>query len=810
MSLLWIRGGPGKGKTMLSMFLVEELEQKQSVMSYFCTNGDERRNNASAVLRSLLWQVTRILPDLAQHCLSHLGAGESDVARRIEASLSSIETLWIAFTTICCDPRVSQLAFVLDGLDECDEKSRDWLASKIYDLETDSNAQHTHPPKIIIVSRDILPLRLCNRIRLDPDHDSRIGKDVERVVSERVKKLWALGGFDEKHRRRVEVTLLRKSEGTFLWVGFAIAELKTKRTILEVERSLNELPEGLPALYRRMLGQVSNKYTEAIAKILRWTTLSARPLTLSELAEAIHCKPTSLESAEEVVRDLVTLCYPFLVVQSKVGAREATSAEQLSVGLYRTVAHTGEIVDERPTVNLIHQSARDFMDSSEMPTAFRFQPEKVHFEMAWTCMDSIHQAARDFDDSCEKFQSYRMNRGEYYRMIFTRNGADSGPRFPMLQYAMEHWPVHARKISLLAKPLLKHPSGFFNDSSTVRNWWLCWVDWMAGSDVNVGLPHYSDSVGLSAYIGFVPWIEMNLAGGWFRKLAANKRAKRSNETPLEYAAWQGHGAAMKILLEHGATANRCDGRPGRLPAIHKFAASGHEMAVRICLDYGTNLVAAGERQETPLHLAAAKGHHTVVRLLLGAGADLEAKDSDQETPLMKAARRGYGAVVRILIECGAEVRTKIRDGASALHLAAVEGHENVVTLLLDRGASFEIATALGIAASRRRGMATVRRNLDNKMPVGTKDHRNVEVPHDAACEGHNAVAQALVTQAANNIAIAAVYASELEGGETIMRAITSGFVEDERIGRVVRMCCESGADVNAVDYRGRTVLHLGI
>ena len=120
---LWICGSPGKGKTMLSVFLVEELKQKQSVMSYFCTSGDANRNNATAVLRSLLWQITSIHPDFAQHSLAHLGVGESDGAKRIEASITSVETLWMTLVALCRNPKVKELAFILDGLDEWDHTS---------------------------------------------------------------------------------------------------------------------------------------------------------------------------------------------------------------------------------------------------------------------------------------------------------------------------------------------------------------------------------------------------------------------------------------------------------------------------------------------------------------------------------------------------------------------------------------------------------------------------------------------------------------------------------------------------------------
>ena len=57
--LLWISGGPGKGKTMLSIFLAEELERsaKQNVLflQYFCDNKDEKRKTAVTVVRGLIF-----------------------------------------------------------------------------------------------------------------------------------------------------------------------------------------------------------------------------------------------------------------------------------------------------------------------------------------------------------------------------------------------------------------------------------------------------------------------------------------------------------------------------------------------------------------------------------------------------------------------------------------------------------------------------------------------------------------------------------------------------------------------------------
>lgn len=48
--LLWIKGGPGKGKTMLLCGLINELESDGALWSYFfCQAADSRINSATAL-----------------------------------------------------------------------------------------------------------------------------------------------------------------------------------------------------------------------------------------------------------------------------------------------------------------------------------------------------------------------------------------------------------------------------------------------------------------------------------------------------------------------------------------------------------------------------------------------------------------------------------------------------------------------------------------------------------------------------------------------------------------------------------------
>lgn len=80
--LLWVKGDPGKGKTMLLCGVINELQSSISqtaLLSYFfCQATDSRINSATAVLRGLLYMLMHQQPWLASHVRKkHDHAGKS-------------------------------------------------------------------------------------------------------------------------------------------------------------------------------------------------------------------------------------------------------------------------------------------------------------------------------------------------------------------------------------------------------------------------------------------------------------------------------------------------------------------------------------------------------------------------------------------------------------------------------------------------------------------------------------------------------------------------------------------------------------
>ncbi|XP_063073009.1 ankyrin repeat and SOCS box protein 3 isoform X2 [Engraulis encrasicolus] len=180
-----------------------------------------------------------------------------------------------------------------------------------------------------------------------------------------------------------------------------------------------------------------------------------------------------------------------------------------------------------------------------------------------------------------------------------------------------------------------------------------------------------------------------------RLLAASKEAMEScnyvnslthnSETPLYYAAKNGHLCSVRLLIEESADPNL---KTLDL-ACPLFAAvdGGHQEVVEVLLQHGAE--ANGQRNVSGwscLHQAAYRGHADIVRMLAGVSS-LEALDDYNITPLFLTAQYGHSKCLEILVQEGANVNCQATDLATPLLIAAQEGHLACVEALLSHGAN---------------------------------------------------------------------------------------------------------------------------
>ncbi|ORY55255.1 NACHT domain-containing protein [Pseudomassariella vexata] len=239
--LLWIKGDPSKGKTMLLCGIVEEMEKElesntdAGVLSFFfCQATDLRINNATAVLRGLIY----MLVTQKQSLISHVQKQYDHAGK----SLFEDANAWVALSKIFCDilsdilqdSSLQSAYFFVDALDECEtglpqlldlivrtcSSSRvKWILSSRYRDDIDRMLKPTE-------SRARLSLEL-------KENAEQVSHAVNAYIEYHVSKLEAF-----KSDPNLQVEVLDMLQEVHSW---------------EVLKVLNDIPPGLKPLYSRMM-----------------------------------------------------------------------------------------------------------------------------------------------------------------------------------------------------------------------------------------------------------------------------------------------------------------------------------------------------------------------------------------------------------------------------------------------------------------------------------------------------------------------------------------------------------------------------
>jgi len=182
------------------------------------------------------------------------------------------------------------------------------------------------------------------------------------------------------------------------------------------------------------------------------------------------------------------------------------------------------------------------------------------------------------------------------------------------------------------------------------------------------------------------------AVGLLLRARANVNAtNRYGVPPLALASTNGSATIVSLLLEAGADANAA--MKGGETVLMLASRSGNAEAVKALIRRGATIDARERRGQTALMWAAAEGHTAIVRTLLEAGADVNATIDNGSTPFFFAVREGHLDTVRAFLAAGVDVKAMLQHpagattpGVSALQLAVQNGHFELAIALVDAGA----------------------------------------------------------------------------------------------------------------------------
>jgi len=332
---------------MLLCGIINELKTsiaKTDPLSYFfCQATDSRINNATAVLRGLLYLLVDQQPSLISHIRKKHDHAGKDLFKDANAWVALSEI----FTDILQDPNLNRTYLIIDALDECIAdlpKLLDFIIQK---------SSISHRAKWIVSSRNWLNIeeyleRVGYKVRLCLELNTEsISTAVSNFIKYKVLQLAHIKKYKRNTRKAVLDYLSLNANDTFLWVALVCQNLE-KIERWDVLKRLNEFPPGLDSLYERMMQQISNSNNANLCKrILASIATVYRPITLEELTSLTEMREGMADDLESL-RDVISLCGSFLTIQ-------------------------------KGTIYFVHQSAKDFLFKEAFNEIFPSGEAEAHY-----------------------------------------------------------------------------------------------------------------------------------------------------------------------------------------------------------------------------------------------------------------------------------------------------------------------------------------------------------------------------------------------------------------------------------------------
>lgn len=421
--LYWISAKPATGKSVLSGYVVNTLNELNLGCSYyFFRHGDKDKSTASGLFRSIAFQMASVNVDVRRRLLSMINTG-------VRFDKDDGKAVWrrVLLSAVFRANWQQTHYWVVDALDECSDF--DVLFSMLASIESKFRI------KIFITSRKTAELcaRFTDLQRLFGGNaaifeeisfgDTR--NDMALYLEENREKLHV---GDAKQREEFIRRILDKSDGCFLWIRLVVEELAMAWSVQQVERVVEEVPQDMDRLYTRALHIMSSKpqHARELARaILTWTVCAIRPLTVPELRAALEI------DVGDTIQDL-----------------EAAIASLCAQLAY---------VDKADRVLIVHPTARTFLINEELDSEFAIVKKPGHLRLAQACL------------RCLCSNELKPLRGRRTKKVHARQA----PCSPFTLYACLAFAEHMRQTTSKDDSLASLLYGFMKTNV------LAWIEYTA-------------------------------------------------------------------------------------------------------------------------------------------------------------------------------------------------------------------------------------------------------------------------------------------------------------------------------------------
>ncbi|EFX05760.1 zinc finger protein [Grosmannia clavigera kw1407] len=252
--LLWIKGSPGTGKSVLAAQLLNFLRTARMLtVCHFCTYSYVSSISYEHILRSLLVQILRRNEELSAYVYNDYFLDKKIPTLRVLEQL--LQTCVENLSTM--PDKFERVWIVLDGLDECEASTQLRIISTMRHITAKASSSNKVACKVLVSSRmsETISdrLRKSDLVSLAGEKDS-LDRSIRQYSNFRLqtlhRKLEQLYVASTDVNDIVEA-IVRKADGMFLYARLVLDFISSNifYEIKEIKQSVNQLPEQLASLF---------------------------------------------------------------------------------------------------------------------------------------------------------------------------------------------------------------------------------------------------------------------------------------------------------------------------------------------------------------------------------------------------------------------------------------------------------------------------------------------------------------------------------------------------------------------------------
>jgi ankyrin repeat protein len=674
--ILWIKGKPGSGKSVLMkrMFEVTEKESQKSgtyVAKFFINGrGNIMERTMSGLLKSLIFQLLKQHKMLLSHVLQRFLDKQLKQGDQLNWEVGELKELLLWGTR-----HGKESVWIIDALDEFAAEELEHLVGFLEDIVATADTT----VRVCLSSRRYPNITAKDCLEVDMDVGSYV--DVQKFLERKLNDAEKSYRVPKDSIRSLKIQLDDRADGVFLWARLTVEGLlsgiRNGDSLESMSETIKFTPSKLEDIYRELVSDIIAKgSTVETIWLVQWVLYAERPLTLTEIRHALSCDH-DIKDDDQMERWIKARARD--LIEIRPGKAQGMQAPKI--------------------VQFIHQTVKDYFfrlaSLHELRTPFKgLSAGNAQLNLMLNCL--MFMRNRQFPIGNQSPMSSRQcsaeNRFPRQRQPFWEDS--------FLEYADQSWLSHAQNAESLGVMPADIATGLkrlLEDKEKCDRWGYFSCTDQQSKDFR---PEGSFIVVAVRY-NLLSHVETFLSINHCRGTEGFRESISGHWSLLGTAAGEGFVEMVQLLLRYKVEVNPYNPTWSTLgwkwqSPIDEAILNGHREVVCFLVENGASLATQPDSQKpNPFQVAIMADMASMVELLIHLGVDVNAPGFSGQKPIEDAAERGSVDSMRVLLT------HKSTPTLYALHLAVRNNQRAAVNILKEYGIQVhpsDVRWGVGIAA----------------------------------------------------------------------------------------------------------------